>query len=360
MQVTHQGSRMEFSLDELRKIIDPVREEGEFRGRISGVATLLEAREGDLTFLGNPKYKNNLSRTAASVLLVPQSLEREPGPGQTYFFVENPSLSLARLCSLIEHRTWPKPAPGIHPTAVIDRDAVIAESATIGPLCSIGPEAIIGDEVVLTSHVHIGQHARVGDGTWVMPNATIGDFCRVGCRGRIHSGVVVGADGFGYETVGGQHQKVPQIGVVVIGDDVEIGANTTIDRARFSETIIGDGTKVDNLVQIGHNVRIGKHCLIVSQVGISGSVTIEDYVVIGGQSGVVGHVRIGKGSQIAAQSGISKDVPPGSMMRGSPALDFPLASRIMAVQRRLPEFFKRLKQLEHQMKQRAQSIGKDS
>jgi len=357
MQALRHGSRPVFDLEELRELLQPIRESGAYAGEIKGIATLREAQTGDLSFLGNAKYRADVGKTVASVVLVPSGFEGQPGNQQVFFEVENPSLTLAHLCGVIEQRCWPRPEPGVHPTAVIDREAIIAESATIGPLCSVAAGARIGEGVVLSHQVSVGREATVGEGSWIMPQVVIADFCEIGKRVRLHSGAIIGADGFGYETSGGRHHKVPQIGTVVIEDDVEIGANTTIDRARFHETRIGEGTKIDNQVQVGHNVRIGKHCLIVSQVGISGSVVLEDYVVIGGQSGIVGHITIGKGSQIAAQSGVSKDVAPGSVLRGSPALEIGLASRIMAAQRRLPELFKRFQSLESQLRKPTGSVS---
>jgi UDP-3-O-[3-hydroxymyristoyl] glucosamine N-acyltransferase len=357
MQALRHGSRPVFDLEELRELLQPSGESGVYTGEIRGIATLREALAGDLSFLGNAKYRADVGKTAASVVLVPSGFKGHPGEQQVFFEVENPSLALARLCGVIEQRCWPHPEPGIHPTAVIDRDSVVAESATIGPLCSVAAGARIGEKVVLSHQVSVGREAVVGEGSWIMPQVVIADFCQIGKRVRLHSGAIIGADGFGYETSDGRHHKVPQIGTVVIEDDVEIGANTTIDRARFHETRIGEGTKIDNQVQVGHNVRIGKHCLIVSQVGISGSVVLEDFVVVGGQSGIVGHITIGKGSQIAAQSGVSKDVAPGSVLRGSPALEIGLASRIMAAQRRLPELFKRFQSLESQHRKPSGSLS---
>lgn len=320
--------------------------EGEWKGDIVGIATLSEATEGDLSFLGNSKYTQDVGRSRASIILLPKDFEGSPQSQQLFVRVDNPSLSLGRFCRLLESRFWPRPPVGIHPTAVIDRDAHVDESASVGPYCLISAGARVGANSVLTSHVSLGAQAVVGENCRIMNHVTIGDFCELGKEVFLNPGVVIGADGFGYETVGGVHEKVPQIGRVVIEDYVDVGANTTIDRARFSETRVGEGTKIDNLVQIAHNVQIGKGCLIVAQVGISGSTTIEDYVVIGGQSGIVGHVTIGAGTQVGAQSGISKSLPPKSAVQGSPAVDIKLFQRATALQRKLPEFFTRFQRLE--------------
>jgi len=339
---------MKFSLplSECLENLESFEVEGEWAGHVCGIATLKEAVEGDLSFLGNSRYTQEVEGSRASVILLPLDFNGHPKPGQTYVRVPNPSLSLGRFCRVLEKRFWPRPPVGIHPTAVIDRDAHVDETASVGPYCLVSSGARVGPGAVLTSHVSLGAHSAVGSGSCLMTHVTLGDFCQVGRDVFLNPGVVIGAEGFGYETVDGVHEKVPQIGRVVLEDEVDVGANTTIDRARFSETRIGAGTKIDNLVQIGHNVRVGKGCLIVAQVGISGSTTVEDYVVIGGQTGIVGHITIGSGTQIGAQSGVSKSIPPGSAVQGAPALDIRLFQRITALQRKLPEFFARLQEWE--------------
>ncbi len=342
--------RFSFPLTEFLECLGEYQAEGNWTGEITGISTLKEAAAGDLSFLGNSRYTQEVRGTHASVILLPRNFEGHPARDQLYVRVENPSFTLGQFCRVLERRFWPQPPVGIHPTAVIDREAFIDETASVGPYCLISSGARVGAGAVLSSHVSLGAHATVGEGSRIMTQVTIGDFCEIGKGVLLNPGIVIGADGFGYETVKGVHEKVPQIGKVVIGDDVEIGANTTIDRARFSETRIGSGTKIDNLVQIGHNVRIGKGCLIVAQVGISGSTTIEDYVVIGGQTGIVGHITIGRGSRIGAQSGISKSIPPGSEVQGAPAVDLRLFQRIIALQRRLPDFFARFRSLEESVR----------
>lgn len=344
-----------FPLAELLSSLGDCEVEGEWDGDISGISTLKDAQPGDLSFLGNSRYTQEVRSSAASVILLPKSFEGSPPDGQVYVRLKNPSFALGQFCGVLEQRFWPRPPAGIHPTAVIDRDAVVDDKATIGPYCLVSSGAQIGAGAVLTSHVSLGAHVVVGEGSRIMTHVTVGDFCEIGKNVFLNPGVVIGADGFGYETVNGVHEKVPQIGRVIIEDDVEVGANSAIDRARFSETRIGQGTKIDNLVQIGHNVRIGKGCLIVAQVGISGSTTIEDYVVIGGQTGIVGHITIGSGVRIGAQSGISKSIPPGHAVQGSPALDIRLFQRITALQRRLPDFFARFQRLEDSARDRVES-----
>ena len=263
-----------------------------------------------------------------------------------HVLVDNPSVALARLCSRVEQLLWPRPKAGVHPSAVVDPGATVAPSATVGPQCIVESGAMIGERVHLQARVFVGRGSRIGDDSWLMPGTIVSAQCTLGRRVRLQPGVVVGSDGFGYELVGGRHEKVPQVGTVVIGDDVEIGANSTVDRSRFESTVIGEGTKIDNLVQVGHNVVIGKHCLICALVGIAGSVTLGDYVVVGGQSGLAGHLTVGSGAMIAAQSGVKDDIPAKTSVWGSPSLPLLLEQKITILRGRLPELFNRVDALE--------------
>src|SRR5687768_13523097 len=289
---------------------------------IRGLAGMSEADAGDLTFLGNAKNTPEVATTRASVVLVPADFPGEPKDGQQFFLVDNPSLALARVCARIEQSLWPRPEPGVHASASIAPDARIAPSATIGPMCIIESGVVVGERTHLQAQVFVGRHATIGDDCWLMPGVVLATECMLGKRVRIQPGVVIGSDGFGYEFVQGRHEKTPQVGTVVLGDDVEIGANSTIDRARFSRTLIGEGTKIDNLVQLGHNVVVGRHCLLCAQSGISGSTKLEDYVVLAGQVGVGGHIKIGKGVKAGGQAGITADVPAGSFINGTPAIPY--------------------------------------
>jgi UDP-3-O-[3-hydroxymyristoyl] glucosamine N-acyltransferase len=333
--------QVSFSAAEVAAIVQPKTTLGSTSAVIRGLAALTDASAGDLSFLGNPKYKTDVATTKASIVLLPADFSGTPQPDQQYLLVDNPSVALAKLCSRIEQTLWPKPAPGVHRSAVVD-GATIAASATVGPQCVVEPGARIGERVHLQGQVFVGRNAVIGDDSWLMPGVIVGAECSLGQRVRLQPGVVIGSDGFGYEFVQGRHEKVPQVGVVTIGDDVEIGANTTIDRARFSRTSIGEGTKIDNLVQIAHNCVIGRHCIICAQVGISGSATLEDYVVLGGQVGVAGHLTIKKGAKVGAQSGIAGDIEPGAFMNGTPAIAYNLERRLLVLQRKLPELFKRV------------------
>jgi UDP-3-O-[3-hydroxymyristoyl] glucosamine N-acyltransferase len=340
------GMQLAFSAAEIAAIVQPLSVKGSTTATVRGIASLGSARAGDLSFLGNPKYKPEVATTAASIVLLPADYAGEPAAGQQFLVVEKPSVALARLCARIEQLLWPKPIPGIHPTAVIAPGAQVAASATVGPLCVIEEGAVVGERTHLQAQVFIGRNARVGVDCWFMPRVSIATECIVQDRVRIQAGAVIGSDGFGYEFVQGRHEKVPQVGNVVIENDVEIGANSTFDRARFSRTVVGEGSKIDNLVQIAHNVVIGKHCLVCAQAGISGSTTIEDYVVLGGQAGIAGHLTIGKGSKADGQTGVNSDLPPGSFVKGSPCMPYNLEQRFNVLKKKLPDLFKRVDALE--------------
>lgn len=342
--------QVSFSAAEIAAIVQPKTTRGSTRAAIRGLAALSDAGAGDLSFLGNAKYKSEVATTRASVVLLPPDYAGEPQPDQQFLLVENPSVALAKICARIEQTLWPKPTAGIHPSAVIEPSARVAATATVGPQCVVEAGAVIGDRVHLQAQVFVGRNSAIGEDTWIMPGVVLAAETVVGCRVRLQPGVVIGSDGFGYEFVNGRHEKVPQVGQVVIGDDVEIGANSTIDRARFSRTLIGEGTKIDNLVQIAHNVVIGRHCMICAQVGISGSATLQDYVVLGGQVGVAGHLTITKGTKVGAQSGVNGDTEPGSFLNGTPAIAYNLERRLVVLYRKLPELFKRVDALEAQIR----------
>jgi UDP-3-O-[3-hydroxymyristoyl] glucosamine N-acyltransferase len=335
-----------YTPEEIAALVGAQRTAGRTTQRVTDIASLTAARPGDLSFLGNAKYRAQVADSAASVLLLPLDYAGEPKADQVHLYVENPSVALARLCARIEQALWPKPAPGIHPSAVVDPAAAVDATAHVGPLCVVEAGARIGAGTVLQASVFVGRDARIGAGCLVMPGCVVATTCTLGDRVRLQPGVVVGADGFGYEFVQGRHEKVPQIGTVIIGDDVEIGANSTLDRARFSRTVVGEGTKIDNLVQIAHNVVIGRHCILCSQVGISGSTTLEDYVILGGQAGIGGHITLGKGSKAGGQAGVTSDLAPGTYVNGTPAIPYMLERRLAILSQRLPDLFKRVERLE--------------
>jgi UDP-3-O-[3-hydroxymyristoyl] glucosamine N-acyltransferase len=341
--------QVQFSAAEIEAITQPKAKRGATNETIHGLAALVGAGPGELSFLGNPKYKPEVAETAASIVLLPPDFVGEPKANQLFLLVDNPSVALARICARIEQSLWPKPVAEIHPSASVARDARVAASATVGPLCVIESGAVIGERTHLQAQVFVGRNARIGEDCWLMPGSVVATECELGRRVRLQPGVVIGSDGFGYEFVKGRHEKVPQVGIVQVGDDVEIGANSTLDRARFSRTVIGEGTKIDNLVQIAHNVVVGKHCLICSQAGISGSTKLEDYVVLGGQAGLGGHITIGKGAKAGGQAGITADVAPGAFVNGTPAVPYLLERRLAVLHQRLPDLFKRVDALEQQL-----------
>ena len=342
--------QVSFFPDELVAIVKPLGTRGATTEKIRGIASLEGAVAGDLAFLGNSKYKPQVAATRASVVLLPSDYEGEPAPNQLFMMVDRPSAALARLCSRLEQALWPKPAPGVHPTASVAPGARIAATATVGPLCVIETGAVVGERTHLQAQVFLGRNASIGDDCWLMPGVIVAAESVLKNRVRLQPGVVVGSDGFGYEFADGRHEKVPQVGIIVIEDDVEIGSNSTLDRARFSRTVVGEGTKIDNLVQVAHNVTIGRHCILCAQVGISGSTTLEDYVILGGQVGVSGHITIGRGAKAGGQAGISSNIPAGTNVTGTVAIPFMLERRFQVLKGRLPELFKRVDALEARLK----------
>jgi len=337
--------QVSFTSAELLAIAQPKQVRGATTEAVQGIGALGSAGSGELSFLGNSKYRSEVATTMASVVLLPLDYEGQPRPNQLFLLVDNPSAVLARVCSRIEQLLWPKPEPGIHPSAQVAMGVKVAATATIGPLCVIEEGAVVGERSHLQAQVFVGRNAQIGDDCWLMPGVILSAECLLRNRVRLQPGVVIGSDGFGYEFVAGRHTKVPQVGYVLIEDDVEIGANSTLDRARFSRTVVGEGTKIDNLVQVAHNVVIGKHVILCAGVGISGSATLGDYVVVGGQAGVGGHITIGPKAKIAGQSGVNFDVEAGAYLFGTPAMPYMLSQRLEVLHRKLPELFKRVDEL---------------
>lgn len=297
---------------------------------ITGVAPLAEATDAEISFLANPKYAPQLETTNAAAVLVSRELE---GESARWIRVDNPYFAMARVVAQFFDQ---KPLPrGISPQASIAESARLGRNVAVGAFASIGENVVLGDDVVIFPNVTIGDGVAIGDGTIVYSQVSIYYGCLIGRRCIIHSGVVIGSDGYGFATAGGKHHKIPQIGIVRIEDDVEIGAGSTIDRAALGETVIGEGTKIDNLVQVGHNVKIGKHCFLVAQVGIAGSAELGDYVAVAGQSGVAGHLKVGHRAQIAAKSAVLDDVPDDTKVMGIPAVPFREFARREGALRRL-------------------------
>lgn len=311
--------------------------------RITGAASISEAQKGDLTFFGNPRYLGALKSSHATCALVPEDFEEEIPA--IPIRVANPTLAFSQILE----RFAPRPiefAPGVHPTAVIGGNVQLGAGVSVQAHAVIEPGAIIGEGTFIGANVYVGHEARIGAGCRIYPNVSIRERCIVGDRVIIHSGAVIGSDGFGFELVQGRHVKIPQTGIVQIDNDVEIGANSTIDRARFGRTWIGEGTKIDNLVMIAHNVVVGKHSILVSQVGVSGSTKIGNYVTLAGQVGVVGHIEIGDQAIVGAQGGVSKSIPAKQFWWGTPACSMDELKPRLAYVSRLPKLWERVKRLE--------------
>lgn len=305
---------------------------------ITGVASLAEAGPTDVSFLASDKYRHLLKTTRAPLVLVAIDFPEPPPEGKAWIRCQEPSKAFSALVSLF---IPPPPArhAGIHPTAVVDRTARVAASAHIGPCVVVAAEAVIGERAVVMAGTFIGEQAVIGSDCVFYPHVTVRERCLVGPRTILHPGVVIGADGFGYDSDQTGHHKIPQVGIVEIGADVEIGANSCVDRARFGVTRIGDGTKIDNLVQIGHNCRIGRHCILCAQVGLAGSTILGDYVYMAGKSGSAGHLSIGDRAMVGAQGGVTHDLPADGLYWGTPAIDARVYKRILALQRKLPQIY---------------------
>lgn len=314
---------------------------------ITGFSGIKEAGQGDLTFLANAKYFPLAQTTRASAIVAP--LDYRPD-NKNVILTENPSRAFSKAISLMVEDNTSCPH-GIHEKSFIAKDARLGKNVTVGPFAIIEQGAVIGDKTCIYGGSYIGPGTAIGEECTIYPHVTIRERTKIGNRVMIHSGTVIGSDGFGYVDVQGVHEKIPQIGIVDIHDDVEIGANVTIDRARFDKTVIGAGTKIDNLVQIAHNVRMGKNCIIISQVGISGSTVIEDNCILAGQVGVVGHVTIGEGTIVASKSGVPNSLPAHSTYWGIPARPHMEAKRINACVGKLPYYVKKILDLEHKVAQ---------
>ena len=312
---------------------------------ISGAASLAEATPGEITFYGNPRYLAAFRRTRASAAFVPENFTEQIVNAQIR--VANPSAAFEQV--VLKFAPQPISFPtGVHPRAVVSPEVSLGENVSIGAGAVVESGVAIGAGTRIGAHSYVGHETTIGADSLVYPQVTIRERTRIGDRVIIHSGTVIGSDGFGFEMATGGHKKVPQIGIVQIDDDVEIGANTTIDRARFGRTWIQEGVKIDNLVQIAHNVVIGKHSIIVAQVGIAGSVRIGSGVVIGGQAGIIGHIEIDDGTMIGAQSGVSKSLHGGTWW-ATPTVPLKEAKEQLAWVRRLGKLFARVKALEEKL-----------
>jgi len=321
---------------------------GEGSMTLTGFAPADKARAGDLTFAENQTYFNRAEQSAAAAIMVDGQFSSTK---KTIIRVPNARIAFAKVLPLF----FPEPtfAPGVHPSAVVAPSAQIDPAAHIGPHCVVGEQTRIEARCVLHGGNHVGANCVLGADTHLFPNVVLYPRTQVGQRVRIHAGAVIGSDGFGYVLDSGAHRKVPQIGYLIIHDDVEIGANVTIDRGALGSTSIGRGTKIDNLVQIAHNVAIGEHCLLVAQSGIAGSTKLGNFVTLAGQVGLAGHLKIGNKVTIAAQSGVMHDIPDGEKWFGYPAQpDRQMKRQILAAQQ-LPELLRRVAELEKKLAEAA-------
>jgi len=321
--------------------------EGDGGRVLVGPASLAEAQPDQISFVRSARQGRELDRSAAGALVVPQDLIVS-GTGRSLLRVTDPSRAFSRVVEAFR-RELPRPQAGIHPSAVVAAGARIAPEACVGPLCHVAEGAEIGPRAVLHAGVVVGPHARVGADSVLHPGVVLYDGVELGARCLLHAGTVLGSDGFGFEPTREGWEKVPQCGTVVVGDDVEMGANCAIDRGRFGPTRIGNGVKFDNLVHVAHNVVIEDGALLIAQVGVAGSSRIGPRAILAGQAGVAGHITIGAGARVGAQSGVGQDVAPGADHFGSPSRDKGEALRIHAMLGRLGELFARVKELEKQL-----------
>jgi UDP-3-O-[3-hydroxymyristoyl] glucosamine N-acyltransferase len=320
--------------------------------QLTGLAPADKARPGELTFAENAAYFAAAEKSQAAAILVAEPFV---SASKALIRVANPRVALARVLPVFFP---PEEHPcGIHPSAVVSESARIDPSAHIGPGCIVGPRVKLGPRSVLMANNDLRADCDVGEDACLFPNVVLYRNTRIGRRVTIHAGTVIGSDGFGYVLDEGRHRKVLQLGQVIIGDDVEIGANAAIDRGTLGPTIIGEGTKIDNLVHIAHNVVIGRHCMIMGQVGFGGSTTLGDYVVVASQAGIADHLKLGNQAVIGAKSGVMRDIPDGGRVLGIPAAPDRQAKRQMIAAQQLPDLIHRLRELEKHVEQLAEKCA---
>lgn len=326
--------------------------EGDADTRVAGASGLDDAEAGDILFVESPRYAARAAASKASAAIVPPGVTVT---GKPCIVVGNPRAAFLQVLALFQPRE--RLPRGIAETARIGAGVSLGEGAAVGDYCCVGDNVVLGEGVVLFPMVFVGDNVTIGPGTVIYPQVTLYRDVEIGARVRIHSGCVIGADGFGYVHVDGRHQKVPHIGTVVIEDDVELGACVCVDRAKTAVTRIGRGTKIDNLVQVAHNCRLGEHCILAGQTGLAGSASMGDYVVTGGQVAVNGHVHIGSGSQVAGRSGVMSDLEPGSVVSGYLAHDHRRALRETVAVRQLPELQKSVRSLQQRIEELERALG---
>lgn len=336
---------MKYTLGEIAELVN-----GDLEGDpniiITGISGIKESKEGDITFLANSKYFSLALTTKASAIITSREHIEFNKP---LIKTDNPSIAFTKVASLISSGGI-KQIEGIHPTAIISKKAKLGKNVAVGAYVVIEGSVEVKDDTVILCGCYLGPNTKLGKNCLIYPHVSIREKTEIGDRVIIHSGAVIGSDGFGFAIVRGIQEKIPQIGSVLIEDDVEIGANATIDRARFDKTIIGKGTKIDNLVQIGHNVVTGKNCIIVAQAGVAGSATLGDEVIIAGQAGIVGHITVGDKAIVAGKAGVTKSVPANAKVSGYPAKPHESARRVNACVQKLPDLYKKIKTLEEKVK----------
>jgi len=312
---------------------------------VTGAAGLLEAGPEDVSFLENPKYAEHVLASKAAAVFLPPAAEKTPGGPANRLYMDRPRWGYTKVLELIYQEKW-KPEPAVlSPKADIHFEAKLGKDVAVGPFTVLKGRTLVGERTRIGAQCFIGYNARIGKDCVLHPGAYVGDYCELGDRVIVQPGAVIGSDGYGYDTdpKTGVHHKIPQVGRVVLENDVEIGANVTIDRATTGETRVGAGTKVDNLVQLGHNVTTGRNCLVISQVGVAGSTKIGNHVVLAGQAGLAGHIAIGDGAVITAQTGVMSDVPPKAVLFGTPGRPHREAMKLQALFSRLPEMYEAFK-----------------
>lgn len=322
---------------------------GELKGdesiEITGIAKIDEAKAGDITYVADAKYLKWISKTCASCIIAPKNTPLKTD--KTLILVEDPTLAFIKLADIFSKKSLPP--IGISTLSDISEDAVVDKTASVGSFCVISRGCRIGKKTVLFQQVYVGENSIIGENCVIYPGVLIRENVVIKNSVIIHPGCVIGADGFGYKETPKGRLKIPHLGGVIIEDEVEIGANTTIDRAKLGNTIIGRGTKIDNLVLIGHNVIIGENCIIVGQVGIAGSTEIGNNVIIAGQVGIIDHLKIGNNVKIGAKSGVSKSVRDNEIIWGYPAREIEKAKKSYLLLMKLPEIYERLKALEKKL-----------
>ncbi len=331
---------MQLSVSDIASLVNGTLS-GDGKAVIRGAAGLSEATASDVSFLRDEKKKNLLDGTKAGAVFVPKKFQAS---GKTLIQVENPIEAFSIVLSKLAEEKNPRRS-GVNPQAAVSKSARVGKNVFIGPFCVVEDDAVIGDNVTLTANVYVGARASVGSDTLIYPQVVLREDVKVGARCVIHAGAMIGSDGFGFYFAKGRHNKIPQIGTVIIEDDVEIGSCACVDRATTGATVIGKGSKIDNLVQIAHNVTVGELSLLAAQVGIAGSTRLGKGVAMGGQAGVADHMTINDGAQIGGQAGVIQNVEPGAVVYGNPAQPIREAMKQALLFRRLPELFEDVKKL---------------